>query len=408
MNIVKTPTKRQEIIQEAFKVWGENSFYNTSLASLAQSMNISKAALYRHIKGKEDLLEAMKEYFLQLHRHLCQEVQQKAAGKGFDEKLSIFHKVVIQFYAKNYWYYRFIFIHMASQSEESLDSFKELKQFQKELFPLEELHTEFGWDTKELVLVQNYILNSGIFLLFHSSMSQFSFEKLKKSDLKNLNKSIVTEGFAGQERLNEIDFQRIEDQCWLDSCELPETDRIFSAIAQVVGEVGLWEASLEKIAGKAGISKSSLYFYFKNRNDMIWEMIDRERHSLGQLFLQKSGIYESFEERLYAYFVVFSSYMWARSNILEVMNWFRFQGFKIEVPANCTDTMVRYVQFLNDGQELDKLRKDLFGPQMIIQWINQFLIQEIHNINGNKLLTKESNEMLRTLYRLFLFGVKGE
>jgi AcrR family transcriptional regulator len=408
MKTTKFTAKQQEIIQEAFRVWGENCFFNTSLNSLAEAIGISKTALYRYFDGKDSILEAMKEYLLQVHQNLCVEVQEKAEGKDFGERFELYQKIVLGFYIENYWYYRFIFIYFIPHSEESFETLKKLRQLQKDLFPINQLGSEFRWQPAVVQTVQNYIFSAAIFLLFHSGVSTFSFKPIRAADVEALNAKIIKEGFAGRASLDQLDFQHIEDHCMVDRGELLEPDRFFAAIAEVVGEVGLWEAPLDKIARKAGMSKSSLYFHFKNRNDMLWEMIERERQRVGQLYLQKTEGYETFEERLYAYFVVFSSYMEQRKDVLAVMNWFRFQGYKIEVPNDAVGKFSEYIEFLHEGISTGKLRKDSQGPLMLVQWINHFLIQEIfHTADALRPSASVRRELLRVSYRLFLYGVPG-
>jgi len=407
MNTTTITTKQQEIIQKAFRVWGENCFYNTSLNSLAEAIGISKTALYRYFDGKESILQAMKEYLLQVHQNLCVEVQEKAEGKDFSERYELYRQKVLRFYTENYWYYRFIDIYFIPHSDESLNTLKKMRQYQKNLFPLDQLRREFGWQSELVQTAQNYIFSAAIFLLFHSGVSTFSFEQIKAADVDWLNKKMINEGFAGHTLPDQLDFQHIEDHCRVDPEELLQPDRFFTAIAEVVGEVGLWEASIDRIARKAGMSKSSLYFHFKNRNDMLWEMIDRERLRVGQLYLQKTDGFESFEERLYAYFVVFSSYMEQRKDVLAVMNWFRFQGFKIEVPPDAEHRVSAYIEFLQEGIASGKLRSDVLGPLMIVQWINHFLIQEIYHEGDDNHSESDKRERLRASYRLFLYGVPG-
>ncbi len=407
MNTTKLTTKQQEIIQEAFRVWGDNCFYNTSLTSLADAIGISKTALYRYFNGKDSILQAMKEHILQLHQSLCAEVQEKAEGKDFSERYDLYRQIVLKFYTENYWYYRFFFIYFIPHSEESFRTLKKVRQYQKDLFPLDQLRSEFGWQPALVQTAQNYIFSAAIFLLFHSGVSTFSLEPLRAADVNGLSAKIIKEGFAREAFSDQLDFQHIEDQCRVDRKELLQPDRFFAAIAEVVGDVGLWEASLDKIARKAGMSKSSLYFHFKNRNDMLWEMIDRERQRVGQLYLQKSERYSSFEERLYAYFVVFSSYMEQRKDVLAVMNWFRFQGFKIEVPPDAEGRVSEYIGFLQEGVDSGKLRPDALGPLMLVQWINHFLIQEIYHEADDSRSESDQRELLRASYRLFLYGIPG-
>ncbi|MCK5674296.1 MAG: helix-turn-helix transcriptional regulator, partial [Spirochaetales bacterium] len=62
--MTKRELKTQLIIDTAFKVWGEDSFYNTSLSTLAEAMGLTKPAIYRYFKNKDAILQAMKNDFI--------------------------------------------------------------------------------------------------------------------------------------------------------------------------------------------------------------------------------------------------------------------------------------------------------------------------------------------------------
>lgn len=46
-------------------------------------------------------------------------------------------------------------------------------------------------------------------------------------------------------------------------------ENIFNATIELINEIGFSEISMSKIAKKAGVSSSTIYVYFENKNDMI-------------------------------------------------------------------------------------------------------------------------------------------
>ncbi|MDR2783566.1 MAG: TetR/AcrR family transcriptional regulator, partial [Treponema sp.] len=58
---------REDIITTAFDVWGRQFYQSTSLTAIAQALNVSKPALYRHFRNKDDLLNAMYRYFFDVY-----------------------------------------------------------------------------------------------------------------------------------------------------------------------------------------------------------------------------------------------------------------------------------------------------------------------------------------------------
>ncbi len=404
----KHTLKQKQIIETAFKVWGEEFFYNTSLISLAKALGISKAALYRYFKNKEALIEAMREDFLEVHRNICKKMYKEAEGKSFAQRLEIFHHNFLRFYAENYWYYRFAFIFLLPHTEEGFHQIEEIRNLQHGMFPPLHLKQEFGWSEKEVPTAQRYIFSAGTFLLNWGNIKEIQEEKqLTSSELMDLNDKLLLEGMGGAEKNRLPDFKHVEETCKLEVEDLLPKDPLFAAISKVVAEEGLWDASLEKIARSAGMSKSSLYFHFQDRNEMLWKMIDRERHQLGTLFLERSAKFEMFEERLYAYFAIFAWYLERRPEFLAVLNWFRFQQFHLKIPQHMKRGMDRYIEFILEGEGSGKLRTDMFDSITKVRWINYMLIQEINNMYWVEGLSNKIWPFIREIYKLFLFGVRG-
>jgi len=52
-------SKRDELVQRAFKIFHEHGFHATGMDMLVQKTGISKTAMYRHFRTKEDLMLAV-------------------------------------------------------------------------------------------------------------------------------------------------------------------------------------------------------------------------------------------------------------------------------------------------------------------------------------------------------------
>lgn len=404
----KHTLKKKQIIETAFKVWGEEFFYKTSLASLARALGISKTALYRYFRNKESLIEEMRQVFLDVHRNICEEMTAETEGKSFHERLELFHEKFLRFYGENYWYYRFAFIFLLPHTAEGFHQIEEIRQLQHGMFPADQLQQEFGWGDQEVKAVQRFIFSVGTFLLNRGNIKEVQeIDQLTSEQLLDMNGKLVFEGMEGLAKIRMPDFKAVEEKCRLELDDLLPKDPLFAAISKVVAEEGLWDASLEKIAKKAGMSKSSLYFHFNDRNEMLWKMIDRERQQLGQLFLDRSEQLDSVEERLYAYFAIFAWYLSRRPEFLAVMNWFRFQQFHIKIPRHMKGGMNKYTGFINEAEQSGKLRTDVLDTLTKARWINYLLIQEINNMYWIEGLSDRMWPFIRSSFKLFLFGVKG-
>lgn len=397
--------KRAQIIDTAFAVWGEEFFSNTSLGTLAEELGMTKPALYRYFGSKDELLQAMEDRFAELYRQVCRQVQARLRSGDFSERIHAYQEEFFRFFLTYYAYYRFAVIRFMPRNLASCSRMHEIRRCHEELFPARMLEHEFGWSAEQAPVVQRFIFSATTFLLNGLNISGGCFQTGGPADPVAIHRQLLTEGMGRGVALP--DFAAVEQHTRVVPEELPEQDRLFGAIAEVVGEVGLWEASLDKIARRAGMGKSSLYAHFQNRSEMLWLMIDRERKTMGELFLQRSAAAKSIAEQLYTYFALFGNYFSLRTEVLAVMNWFRFQRYNITPPRRADEEMYRYISFIEEAMAEGRLDTAGLTPRETVMWLNYLIIQEInHHYWGSGSLA-DVWEPLRDLYKLFLYGTKG-
>lgn len=405
----KRKQRREKIVETAFQVWGESSFRNTSLSAVAKALGVSKTALYRYFAGKEALVAAMEAHFLAMYEELSDQVVRERKGESIEAVFDAYNGRFVRFFAEHFHYLRFAQIHFLKKPEVG-DLFLTVTfSRNRELFPPELLTSRFGWRMAQVPSIVRFIFAVSNFLLVMGHCGEGTpFEGV--ADVERLlgdNRRMVLSGLGEAEKRRLPDFGAIEAECVIRLEDFPETDRIFRAVSEVIAENGLWNATVDKIAGKLGMSKSSLYFYFENRDQMLWELIDRERHRLGTLVLERALGREGFEERLYAYFVLFLRYVWGRPEFLATMNWLRYQELNFEPPDDPVSGMVGYYRFMIDAQEQGVFNPDGYPMDMVVRLMHFMLMQEIteHFRLGEDI--ERLFPVLRTLHQLFLYGLQG-
>ena len=100
----KREIKTQLIIDTAFKVWGDNFFYNTSLSSLSDALGMTKPALYRYFKNKDAILLAMKDDFIRNYQTLLKK-SRFSGNRNLDSLLVDYTENTVRFFAGKYQYY---------------------------------------------------------------------------------------------------------------------------------------------------------------------------------------------------------------------------------------------------------------------------------------------------------------
>ncbi len=102
-----THVRREEIVQAALQVIGEKGVHGLTIAEIAGRAGMSDANIYRHFKGKQEILGALGDF---ISEAVMGKAAGIAAGKGSAlEKLSVIFRSHIALIAANPGLPRFIF-----------------------------------------------------------------------------------------------------------------------------------------------------------------------------------------------------------------------------------------------------------------------------------------------------------
>jgi AcrR family transcriptional regulator len=80
--IADSQGKREQILIAALRLFDENGFRGTSMATIAEEAEVGAGTIYRYFDGKEDLVH-------QLYAAARQEAHQSILGLGFDDEASV-------------------------------------------------------------------------------------------------------------------------------------------------------------------------------------------------------------------------------------------------------------------------------------------------------------------------------
>jgi len=113
----KTTIRRKEIVQAALQIIGEKGVHSLTIAEIAGRAGMSDANIYRHFKGKQEILKALGDF---ISETVMGKAAGIAAGKGSAlEKLSVIFRSHASLIAANPGLPRFIFseeIHLGDLS----------------------------------------------------------------------------------------------------------------------------------------------------------------------------------------------------------------------------------------------------------------------------------------------------
>ncbi|HPO49124.1 MAG TPA: TetR/AcrR family transcriptional regulator [Spirochaetota bacterium] len=258
----------------------------------------------------------------------------------------------------------------------------------------------------------NHIFGTGLFLFF------YAFDKKQSKDFKILDEDtikntidkiydITVNGFLNKKENIEIDFKSIEDSCVVTKDDLPQKDKIFDAITSVVAKVGVWNASLDMIAKEVCMSKSSFYFYFANKEEMLGNIVMKEIEKTNDIYIQKSDNYKNFFEKIYSNIVIEATYMSSDIRIMYFFNWLHYQkiNFKVnkKISRKAEEIFTERFNFIREAIQNNVLKSYDFGFMEIASFTKMQIVKEILISTIFERTINEEN--FRNIYKLFLVGI---
>ena len=407
--------RREEILAAAFRAWGETYFANTSLSKVARELDLTKAALYRHFSGKADLIESMEEAYLQDYVEAVLRPLEQEAPEDLEAFVSSYFHLIFDFFVQRPEYYVFLIVHVLR------DPVLEKPRFQQVLNRSQTLLGErLGTLAPHPVEDQrNYLTLYAIYWLTEVYRTQeegadgcATFRGLAVPPSEDERRRIVeaavrvcTDGFVRMAPLSERQLEGVERIAWINREEMLEPDRIFSAIEEVVADEGFTGATVEKIAERIGMTKSSLYFYFRNKDEMFGEVVEREKAHFASLAVQRLRFLETTQEKVYALFLMFASYAINNPTQVTVLNWLRYRNVQVRPPRKAPDQIHRAFEFLKRARKSGEIESPE-GSILSLGIFPNFLVSR--KVLEGALPTlpwEEQILVLRRLYRLFEQGL---
>ncbi len=403
--MTKRELKTQLIIDTAFKVWGENSFYKTSLSSLAEAMGMSKPAIYRYFNNKEALLQAMKDDFISKYQTLLD--KSKSSEKmTLDERIVDYTEIPVRFFAENYHYYRFFVLILLNMNQKIELLFDEMRGNHENFLNPTQLQ-RFGFSEIESLSISGFILSVGGFLLNQHLFTKNTYTKKEINQMLKTIRYVSRYGLAGHSENNkQTNYIGVERIAKIDKNDVLPFNKIFTAVAEVIADKGIWNTTVDAIAEHLNMSKSSLYFYFDNKEQMIQDVIVSERERLNELIMERIIKFESYEEQLYCIFYVMSSYFLLKPSIFTIMNWLRYQFLNTSIKPvdHKLEKFTEYINLLTNTSSFNPIG---FPAELIAEGLSFILIHGLWECIEKNSSHKNLNLRIRKLHQLLLYGLKG-
>ncbi|MDR0389106.1 MAG: TetR/AcrR family transcriptional regulator [Spirochaetaceae bacterium] len=403
-----------EIVKAAFTVWGREFYKTTSLTRLARELGVTKPALYRHFASKEALLDAMITYYFDTYANYAKPYMEAALTTGnLVQGLRILVRAVADFNFRNRYFFIFSLMQMYDGRKPDI-AIRELRRRGMDLTRLEALDSGDGYPH----LLQLAMVASGFFVAVllkgQGEQSELSFaEELSEKKIEKFIAFVEKKIFHGlgfnKEAVEALDFDALE-------ARLPrtmfagETDGgLLKAVAGVVAEAGPWNASMDMVARRSGLSKSSLYSHFRNKQDMLAQLFLLEFDRLGKYV--KASVQQGGKtlEQLYLALLATADYLRSRPEILVTMDWIRTRRIELGItPSQDILTVFSGIPALT------RFDKELH-PNWVFYWILFLIIGTLMRCpsgSARRRRTPLSNNDLpdsafRKVFRFITLGIEG-
>jgi AcrR family transcriptional regulator len=398
---------KTDIIETAFRVWGQELFKTTSLSKIAQALGVTKPALYRHFASKDALLDGMYGYYCDHYVGFIKASYEKAVeSRDINQGILLMARNIAEYCSR----YKYIFIF--SLVEVYGDKNREAGV--REQFAVRGMDMKKHWaflnagdeypNRGRLIVTTIFFIGA----LFHKKRTGKSADPTEEEIQRFILfvEGIISHGLGFDKKMvDALDFAELEKTGAYQIPPEGENDRLLKAVAGAVAAAGPWNASMEMVAQRSGLSKSGLYAHFKNKADMLGQMFITEFDRIvdyAELERNRSAVVE---EQFYLVMMSIANYLRSRPEILITMDWLKTRRLElgVSVPPRIyrifADINLKNVVKFPEGSELT--------GEVLSQWILFLVVNTLMMRPEGTSFSDVSNTSFRILYKFIVLGIDG-
>jgi len=402
---------KAEIIGAALKAWGRRFYFDTSLSHVACELKVCKPALYRHFRNKNALLEAMSGYFLDDFAAFVRPVYEKALNGGNStENIFMVIRAIAEYYARNVNVFIFSMVKLRESERDSLTYIEDLraKGIDSALFQ-HSIEKDYVFHPLILRLINATLVSFiGDFHKTGETLTNPPSEAAIAQILDSISK-IIGEGLCyTNEEIISLDYEGLENRVAGMVLDI-EDDPLLKAVAAAVAEAGPWETSMEQVAHRSGLSKSSLYGHFKNKQDMLHQLFITEFMRIMDFARQGMRQPALPQEQLYLGIFSIVEYLRSKPDILTAMDWIRNRKINLgPLRKNKEKPMHEFTRLFDeiDIKSLRDAESPFRGEMRLSPWILFLIVNTLMQANSGQMAGKVPNSDIRFLYRFITLGIR--
>ena len=315
---------KEKILECAFGLYEKPRMSEISLSEIAAKAGISKTAIFRHYKNKEELMEKMREKFFEAFALMISQLDDSRKPynlKGVEKAV----RCVFDF-CQNYPNYLSYFLQV-SLSDELLTEGVNMVLLDNGINVINE---DVFKDKKNFV-AQNMVPSFFQHTLLHFLILAFCSMKdvVKINDIERYKTKVSELIYSGLgKKKNPISEERkkeLDEHCKLQLESDEKSNRFFNAFIQLMQDNRSSKITVEKIAAALGMAKSSIYSFFANKNDYLMNMLFQETERVCSILKEKSAAAKNPDEAIYIMMRTQANYFAMRPQVIMLHGYFIFQ-----------------------------------------------------------------------------------
>ena len=400
---------RIEIIESAFTVWGRELYLNTSLSQVARELGVSKPALYRHFRNKQALMDAMSEHYFDSFAAFIKKDYEKAL-QSEDRGLFILIRAIAEYFACNGEAFIFSLVKTYNPRNccKNVPEALQLRGVDFNEF-CRNLTKKYKIDPIGMHIV--FMTLTFFMAVFHKEC-KFSPNVPQESAMSEKIDIIIEVierglGYSSQEIQN-LDYEGLESRVAGTVIHIKD-DPLLKAVAEAVAHAGPWEASMEQVARRSGLSKSSLYGHFENKHDMLRQLFMTEFLRIIDFASQGMRHSDVPVERMYLAIFSIAEYLQTKPDFLVAMDWVRTRRLDFFKRGNqgWEDGVPPEFHKLFEGITIKpfRSREHFGGEKWVTHWILFLIINTL--LMPDRSREEILNDQTRIVYQFLTLGIGG-
>ena len=306
---------KEKILDTLLSFYDAPRFTTVSLSKLAAAVGISKAALFKHFANKDDLELCLKNRILNDFSAVVNSALDSWDDENPGRAIAIILNDVIN--------HRRDFFYLLSTCRTFTEDYfvRELRSrgtvvfdtiYDKD-FNIINMHSYF------LSVYVSTCLLVMLFIVFKVDSTVQNGQTGIDIFMEEVS-AFLNDGLSDKSVINDrLALAAIDQHCRETVDALPPSGKLFKAFANVVKKNGYQGVTVEKIAEEMGLAKSSLYSYYKSKEEMLISIVLEETEKLDALVLSNLETVSSVGEFVYTLFSTHTAYFVARPEMAEVI-----------------------------------------------------------------------------------------